>query len=445
MATHTISKKQTTTWDINTPNDTWVLADTAPITLTAPMGVAANGVYITGEQSLVKIFGDVNMLGDDTTGIRTNAADTTIKITKSSEITAKFGVWLGANSSNTAVFNAGVIDADAGIAIQDGSAGASITNTGRIIGNTYGIASGNMPSTIHNTGRITADAGIFALGKDCSIYNDGKIIGITGAVLLASDGSTLTNDVDGVLRGQDAVFVQGPSNAADTTITIVNKGVIKGSDDAIEGISATLHITNRSHIFGDITLGDGNDIVNNRRGTISGQIFGGGGDDIITLASASTSYVELMDEGIDKVRIGKDYTLGANVENLDLLGGTAVKGIGNDLGNVITGGKAANRLSGLGGNDTLNGHRGNDRLTGGTGSDTFIFDNGYGSDIVRDFVHDIDLIRLTSMTGIDDFDDLAGKMKQAGDDVVINFGDGDKLTIKNTVLGTLSEDDFLFM
>ena len=63
------------------------------------------------------------------------------------------------------------------------------------------------------------------------------------------------------------------------------------------------------------------------------------------------------------------YTLGANVENLDL-NGAAITGTGNTLNNVINGNDEDNQLFGGAGNDTLNGDDGNDMLDGGTGNDT---------------------------------------------------------------------------
>ncbi len=67
-------------------------------------------------------------------------------------------------------------------------------------------------------------------------------------------------------------------------------------------------------------------------------------------------------------------------------------GTGNELGNLIIGGK---------GNDTINGKAGNDWLTGGAGSDTFIFENGGGHDVITDFVttgSDQDFVKLTGFS-----------------------------------------------
>ena len=49
----------------------------------------------------------------------------------------------------------------------------------------------------------------------------------------------------------------------------------------------------------------------------------------------------------------KNFDLGANVENLTLIGAGDIDGGGNELDNVITGNDGINILLGRGGNDTL--------------------------------------------------------------------------------------------
>ena len=60
------------------------------------------------------------------------------------------------------------------------------------------------------------------------------------------------------------------------------------------------------------------------------------------------------------------YTLGANVENLELTGAAAINGNGNTLNNALVGNSAANRLDGGAGADAM---------TGGGGNDTYVVDN----------------------------------------------------------------------
>jgi Ca2+-binding RTX toxin-like protein len=69
--------------------------------------------------------------------------------------------------------------------------------------------------------------------------------------------------------------------------------------------------------------------------------------------------------GVDIVVSSVNFELGANIEKLTLTG-LALKGTGNELGNIITGNNGDNILDGKGGNDTL---------TGGIGNDTYVVDS----------------------------------------------------------------------
>lgn len=112
--------------------------------------------------------------------------------------------------------------------------------------------------------------------------------------------------------------------------------------------------------------------------------------DIVTETSASG--------GSDVVRTTINYTLGANLESLQIIGTAAVNGTGNSLANSLFGNAAANILSGLLGNDSLIGGAGDDRLiggagndslTGGAGLDRFVFDSALSAstnvDLISDF------------------------------------------------------------
>ena len=81
---------------------------------------------------------------------------------------------------------------------------------------------------------------------------------------------------------------------------------------------------------------------------------------------------------IDQVIASINYTLGALVENLQLVSAANLTGIGNALDNLLSGNDAANRLSGLAGADTLEGGGGNDTLEGGDDGDTL--EGGAGID-----------------------------------------------------------------
>jgi Ca2+-binding RTX toxin-like protein len=77
---------------------------------------------------------------------------------------------------------------------------------------------------------------------------------------------------------------------------------------------------------------------------------------------------------IDTVQASITYTLGANMENLTLIGTAAINGTGNGLNNILTGNAAANKLIGNVGNDMLNGLSGSDTMIGGIGDDNYMID-----------------------------------------------------------------------
>jgi hypothetical protein len=98
-------------------------------------------------------------------------------------------------------------------------------------------------------------------------------------------------------------------------------------------------------------------------------MMGLGGNDTYIVSDSEDEIIEGAGKGIDRVKSFASYALPIRVENLLLLGTSAINGTGNNLANRITGNSAANKLRGVGGNDTLNGLAGNDELNGGAGND----------------------------------------------------------------------------
>jgi len=122
---------------------------------------------------------------------------------------------------------------------------------------------------------------------------------------------------------------------------------------------------------GDDTVngGNGNDEID--AGVGLNSLAGGAGNDNYTLRNILDVVKENPGSDIDGVYIAADYTLGANLENLRLLGTNDNKGTGNSLKNLLTGNNGNNLLTGLSGDDNLRGGEGDDSLTGGEGNDSF--------------------------------------------------------------------------
>jgi Ca2+-binding RTX toxin-like protein len=127
--------------------------------------------------------------------------------------------------------------------------------------------------------------------------------------------------------------------------------------------------------------GAGNDTLDGGAG--SDNMVGGTGNDTYVVDQMGDGVSEMSGEGTDTVisfATGSGYLLGANVENLQLGGSSAINGWGNALANILTGNSANNSLSGDQGNDTIFGGAGNDSLNGGGGDDSL--DGGAGSDLL---------------------------------------------------------------
>jgi len=147
----------------------------------------------------------------------------------------------------------------------------------------------------------------------------------------------------------------------------------------------------------------GNDVIVGLEGY--DKMTGGAGDDVYYVDKTG-SKVDLVTEGAtsgyDTVYSSADYTLGANVEELHLLGEDDLEGHGNSLANMVIGNGGDDRLYGEGGNDlllddagddmldggagddVLDGGAGNDTLLGGAGNDVFVHAAGGGDDVVQD-------------------------------------------------------------
>ena len=125
-----------------------------------------------------------------------------------------------------------------------------------------------------------------------------------------------------------------------------------------------------------VEAGGGNDFLDG--GTGADRLVGGEGDDTYVVDNLGDVTYEATKEGFDTVQSSLTWTLGANVEELQLTGTAAINGTGNDAANTLRGNSAANILYGLGGNDLLFGNGGNDTLDGGAGADTLR--GGLGND-----------------------------------------------------------------
>lgn len=182
--------------------------------------------------------------------------------------------------------------------------------------------------------------------------------------------------------------------------------------------------------------GEGDDTLYG--GEYTNYLFGGAGNDTY-ITDNSNIVIEYANEGKDTVKSSVSYTLGANLENLILIGDVSgdIGGTGNTLNNLLVGNYANNLLNGAAGNDTLRGGAGNDQLYGENGNDSLIggadrdtLAGGAGNDI------------LTGAQGIDIFFYNTNKAFSAADigvDTITDFSKGvDRFVLYKTTFTALS-------
>ncbi|WP_413173195.1 beta strand repeat-containing protein [Anabaena azotica] len=129
-----------------------------------------------------------------------------------------------------------------------------------------------------------------------------------------------------------------------------------------------------------LTGGDGNDYLDGGLG--ADTLNGGAGNDTYIIDNTGDSITgEDVTGGIDSVKASVSRVLANNLENLTLIGTTAINGTGNSLNNTIIGNIADNILNGGAGNDKLYGKESNDKLIGGDGND--YLDGGLGADTLN--------------------------------------------------------------
>ncbi|MEQ6204688.1 Ig-like domain-containing protein [Sulfitobacter sp. HNIBRBA2951] len=267
--------------------------------------------------------------------------------------------------------------------------------------------------------------------------NDDMLIGFFGNdTLLGGTG-------DDTLQGQSGVDSLEGGEGADS----LSAG---GGSDVLRGDAGNDHLNGGSGndlIYG----GDENDTIEGQVG--SDTIFGDGGDDVLnggagldhiygnagndTIDGGLTNDLLYGGDGADDIHgnSGSDFINGDDGD--DQLFGEG----GNDN---MDGGAGDDTLMGGVGNDTLTGGAGADTLTGGTGADDFAFTDGFGADVVTDWLNNIDDFDLSGFAGASSFADVTAAATQSAADVLLSFAGGDTVLIQNATLAQLDAGDFVF-
>lgn len=217
------------------------------------------------------------------------------------------------------------------------------------------------------TGNANANTLDGGLGNDMMIGGAGNDI-----YIFDSTGDRASEVKNGGTADEirSSVSVTAAMMATDIeNVTLTGSGNLDATGNALNNIITGNNEANK--IFGgagiDTLYGnDGDDWLNG--GVGADTLYGGLGNDTYTLDSAADRIME-QGEGVDTAYSTVSMShemIGADVENLVLLGKLALHATGNDLANNINGNAGANRLDGGAGTDTL---------SGGLGNDVYIIDN----------------------------------------------------------------------
>lgn len=381
-------------------NSTWVLGKGDSVKVEGP------GIRDDNASNNVKVIinGDVLTLGDtDTTGVQGTGVGSTYVIGKSGSVTGDFGVALFGTDE-------------------------TLVNRGAINGDEIGFVFQGNNQVARNFGSITG------VGSTAVQFNNGT-------------GNHFINGVGGDVFGGDyAIFA--PSTQSQPA-RVTNHGLIEGSVAAVIFEDGNDRFDNDGMVKGNVLLGIGHDESDLRGGKVIGYVYGDFGNDTYKVTN-DVEIRELDGQGEDTVMAYRNYTLraDAHIETFKAMGKADLKLTGSNTVNEIVGNKGDNRLSGLAGDDTLDGGKGNDILTGGADNDFFVFLKGYGVDRITDFVTtgaQEDEIDLMGFNGIGTFSEVMEHAKNVGDNVVINFGGGDKIVIEGVQVENLEADNFYFL
>ncbi len=354
-------------------------------------------------------------------------------------LTAIENLTLTGTADNDATGNTlnNILTGNSGNNTLDGGAGAD-TMIGGAGDDTYIVDSagdvvielaGGGIDTVYSSATFTLAANI----ENLVLTGAGNINGAGNSLVNTITGNTGDNTLDGG-AGADTM-IGGAGNdtyIVDDVNDVVIEGAGAGNDTILSStsfsIAALANIENITLIGGSSSTAIGNAAVNILIGnaadnTLDGgtgadTMIGGLGNDTYIVDNAADVVSENASAGTDTVLSSITYTLGANVENLTLTGGSAINGTGNALDNTIIGNSAAN---------VINGGVGADTMSGGAGDDTYVVDNvgdvvvelaGAGVDLVQSSVSyvlsaNVDNLTLTGAaningTGNDDVNTLTG-------------------------------------
>lgn len=248
-------------------------------------------------------------------------------------------------------------------------------------------------------------------GNDSNNY----LIGNAGANII---NGGLGEDLMEGGKGNDTYYVDHAGDIVSETYSEGTDTIISSMDFSlttrgfnVENLTLTGNaVAGVGNALNNIIIGNNNNNILDGKGGLD-TLKGGLGNDLYlvdfiksgSLYKMAATVTELAGQGEDTIRLRDNaslvmtaavtLTVGANIENFDILetGSLKINVTGNALNNFLVGNDGNNILNGGAGHDKLWGYRGADTLIGGTGNDRFYYVDGSSEsslgqmDIIKDF------------------------------------------------------------
>ncbi|CAG1009602.1 Bifunctional hemolysin/adenylate cyclase [Burkholderiales bacterium] len=376
-------------------------------------------------RNLLVGYGGIDRLaggaGDDTYSVTDNG-DTIVELANEGvdSVQATFTSALGANLENLQLVTTAAVDGT-GNALDNvltGGAGANVltglsgddtldggAGADRLVG-----GAGNDTYTIDQTGDIVVEVageGVDTVRASLSFVlpSDLENLVLLGSAALNATGNAAANRLTGnaganVLDGKAGADAMAGGKGNDTYVVdaaadAVSELASEGTDLVQSSVSFVLaaNVENLTLAGSAAIDATGNAMVNTLVGNAGANTLDGGagadamrgaaGDDTYVVDSSGDIVTENASEGADTIRSTIGWTLGNNLERLELTGSAAVNATGNALANALTGNAANNVLDGKAGVDTMR---------GGAGNDTYVVD-ATGDIVTENANEGIDLVR----------------------------------------------------